>query len=111
MFPRRTVVLALMLALAICAAAQDHGFPIPEGARKNDSLGGATTLATGRNYTVVVYEVDAAIDSIVDFYAGKLPDATRDSDAHEVRFATAGGTVRLARSQKGTRITLLVGPQ
>jgi hypothetical protein len=40
----------MLLSVTISAAAQDRSLPIPDGARKNASLGGATTLATGKNY-------------------------------------------------------------
>ena len=105
------VALAMMLTLMISAAAQDHGFPIPEGARKNASLSGATTLASGKNYTIVVYDVDAGIEAMVSFYEKQLRDARHESDAQEVRFAAEGGIVRLARLDRGTRITLVVGPR
>jgi hypothetical protein len=40
---------ALLMMAPLAAAAED--FPVPPASRKNDSLGGATTLAPGKNYT------------------------------------------------------------
>ena len=100
-----------MLAVASSAAAQDHGIPVPEGARRNASLGGATTLATGKNYTIVVYEVESPLAAVSEFYASRLPDARRTSEAEEVRFQTNDGVIRIARLGTGTRITLTIGPR
>ena len=111
MLSARKVALAWALSMTISAAAQDHGFPIPEGARKNASLGGATTLATGRNFTIVVYEHDSPIATVSEFYASRLPGAQRTAEGEEVRFQTREGTIRLARIAAGTRITLAIGPR
>ena len=97
--------------MTISAAAQDHGFPIPEGARKNASLGGATTLATGKNYTIVVYELESPIAAVSEFYASRLPGAPRTAEGEEVRFQASEGTIKLARLGTGTRITLTIGPR
>ena len=91
--------------------AREQGFPIPAGARKNTALGGATTLAPGKNYTLVVYDVDSAIDTVNAFYGKQLPEAVRTEEGNEVRFSTRGGTVKLARLDSGTRITLVIGPR
>ena len=91
--------------------AREQGFPIPAGARKNTALGGATTLAPGKNYTLVVYDIEAAVDSVSDFYGKHLPDAARTEEGNEVRFSTRGGTIKLARLDNGTRITLVIGPR
>jgi len=93
------------------ASAQDHGIPVPEGAKKNASLGGATTLATGRNYTIVVYEHESSVATVSEYYAARLPDARRTSEGEEVRFQTSEGTIRLGRLGSGTRITLTIGPR
>ena len=103
--------LAMMLAVAGSASAQDHGIPVPDGARKNSSLGGATTLATGKNYTIVVYELDSPPAVVSEFYASRLPDAQRTSEGEEVRFQAKEGTIRIVRLGAGTRITLTVGPR
>jgi len=100
-----------MLAVARFAAAQDHGIPIPDGARKNASLGGATTLATGKNYTIVVYDVESPPASVAEFYASRLPDARRTSEGDEVRFQVSEGTIRIVQVGAGTRITLTIGPR
>lgn len=92
-------------------AAWEGGFPIPEGARRNQSLGGATSLAPGKNYTVLVYDTEAGIESTAAFYEHHLPDAKRLSEGREVRFSAAGGSVKLAPWAKGTRITLAIGPR
>jgi hypothetical protein len=92
-------------------AAWDEGFPIPASARRNDSLGGATSVAPGKNYTVRVYDTDAVINAMSAFYAHHLPDAKRVSVGREVRFSTLRGTVRLLALEKGTRITLVIGPR
>ena len=91
--------------------AREQGFPIPAGARKNAALGGATTLAPGKNYTLVVYDIEAPIDTVSAFYGKHLPDAARTEEGNEVRFSTRGGTVKLARLDQGTRITLVIGPR
>ena len=101
----------MMLAATMSAAAQDHGIPVPEGARKNASLGGATTLATGRNYMIVVYELEAPLATVSEFYVSRLPDARRTAEGEEVRFQTSEGTVRIAPLGAGTRITLTIGPR
>jgi hypothetical protein len=92
-------------------AAWEHGFPIPAGARRNDSLGGATSVAPGKNYTLSVYDIDSGIDAMTAFYEYHLLEAKRASEGQEVRFSTPRGYVRLARFNKGTRITLVVGPR
>jgi len=101
----------MLLSMTISAAAQDHGFPIPEGAKKNASLGGATTLATGKNYTIVVYDLESPIATVSEFYALRLPGAQRTAEGEAVRFQTGEGTIRLARLGAGTRITLTHGPR
>jgi len=88
-----------------------HGFPIAKGARRNDALGGATSVAPGRNYTLIVYDIDSSQEAMTAFYGHHLPEAKRATEGKEVRFSTPGGTVRLARSGKGTRITLVIGPR
>ena len=89
----------------------DQGFPVPASARKNSALGGATSVAPGKNYTLTVYDIDAGIETLTAFYESHLRGAKRVSEPQEVRFTTQGGTVRLARLDKGTRITLVVGPR
>ena len=117
-----TVLVAALLFVTIPVAAggggksdaplaREQGFPIPTGARKNTALGGATTLAPGKNYTLVVYDIEAAIDTVSAFYGKQLPAAARTEDGNEVRFSTRGGTVKLARLDNGTRITLVIGPR
>ena len=101
----------MALSMTISAAAQDHGFPIPEGARKNASLGGATTLATGKNYTIVVYDHESSVSTVSEFYASRLSGAQRTAEGEEVRFQTGEGTIKLARLGSGTRITLTIGPR
>ena len=101
----------MVLSMTISAAAQDHGFPIPEGARKNASLGGATTLATGKNYTIVVYDLESPMAAVSEFYVSRLPAAPRTAEGEEVRFQTGEGMIRLARLGTGTRITLTIGPR
>ena len=92
-------------------AEPEQGFPIPRGARRNDSLGGATSLAPGRNYTLRVYDVDCDMETATAFYERYLPESKRASEGQEVKFATPRGYVKLSRSAHGTRITLAVGPQ
>jgi hypothetical protein len=122
MHPAGNLVLAVILSLTPptasgeggkieLPASSDQGLPIPAAAKKNPSLGGATTLAPGKNYTLIVYDVEADIESVTAFYESHLPAAQRVSEGQEVRFTTQGGTVRLARVDKGTRITLVVGPR
>lgn len=118
----KNVLLAALLLATIPAVAGDggksdapvareQGFPLPPGARKNTSLGGATTLAPGKNYTLVVYEVESAIEAVGAFYGKHLPEAARTTEGNELRFSSSGGTVKLARLDKGTRITLVIGPR
>ena len=118
----QTVLAAALLLVTIPVAggdggnsdapvAREQGFPIPAGARKNASLGGATTLAPGKNYTLVVYDVESAVDAVSAFYARHLPEAARTEEGNEVRFSTRGGTVKLTRLDQGTRITLVIGPR
>ena len=92
-------------------AEPEQGFPIPKGARRNEELGGATSLAPGRNYTIKVYDIDFDTGTITAFYERHLPEAKRASERQEVTFSTPRGSVKLARLPKGTRITLAVGPQ
>ena len=118
----KNVLLAALLLTAIPAAGGDggksdapvvreQGFPIPAGARKNTALGGATTLAPGKNYTLVVYDIESAVDAVSAFCGKHLPDAARTEEGNEVRFSTHRGTVKLARLDSGTRITLVIGPR
>ena len=92
-------------------AAFEHGFPLPPGVRKNESLGGATSVAPGKNYTLSVYDIDSPIEVVSAFYEAHLPDAIRAMEGQGVRWSNRAGTVRLARLDKGTRITLVVGPR
>ena len=101
----------MLLSMTICAAAQDHSPPIPDGARKNASLGGATTLATGKNHTVTVYDHELPIGSVDQFYLARLPGARRTAEGEEVRFQTSEGTIKLAPLGAGTRITVTIGPR
>ena len=87
-----------------------QGLPIPRGARRNHSLGGATTLAPGRNYVFEVYDVDASLEAITAFYERHLPEAGRSAAGDGVMFSKPGGRVTLVRSAPGTRIHLSVGP-
>ena len=118
----QTLVLAVLLLVTIPVAAgeggksdaplaREQGFPIPAGARKNTALGGATTLAPGKNYSLVVYDVEATIATVNAFYEKQLPEAARTEEGNEVRFSTRGGTVKLARLDNATRITLVIGPR
>ena len=100
-----------MLAMTAAAPAQDHGIPVPDGARKNASLGGATTLASGKNYTIVVYDLESPPEAVSEFYASRLPDARRMSEGEEVRFQAKEGTIRITKVGAGTRITLTIGPR
>ena len=111
MLRARFAALAIVLAVASYATAQDHGIPVPEGARRNASLGGATTLASGKNFTIVVYEVESALEAVDEFYASRLPAARRSVEGEEVRFQTGEGTIRLIRVGSGTRIRLTIGPR
>ncbi len=122
MHPAGNLVLAALLSLTLpiasgqegkieLPASNEQGFPIPAAAKKNPSLGGATTLAAGKNYTLTVYDIDADIESVTAFYESHLRGAKRVSEAQEVRFTTQGGTVRVAPLDNGTRITLVVGPR
>ena len=111
MFSAKNAALAMALSMAMSAAAQDHSFPIPGGARKNAALGGATTLATGKNYTIVVYDLESPFATVSEFYVSRLPGAQRTIEAEEVRFQTSEGTIKLARLGAGTRITLTIGPR
>ena len=92
-------------------AAFEHGFPLPAGARKNESLGGATSVAPGKNYTLSVYDIDSPVEVVSAFYDAHLPDAVRAAEGQGVRWSNRAGTVRLARLDKGTRITIVVGPR
>ncbi len=118
----KNVLLAALLLATIPAVAGDggksdapvareQGFPLAPGARKNVALGGATTLAPGKNYTLVVYDAESAIDAVTAFYARHLPEAARTAEGNEVRFSTGRGSVKLGRLDKGTRITLVIGPR
>lgn len=118
----QTLLLAVLLIVTIPVAggdggksdapvAREQGFPIPAGARKNTALGGATTLAPGKNYTLVVYDIEAAIDIVSAFYGTQLPEAVRMEEGNEVRFSTRHGTIKLGRLDNGTRITLVIGPR
>jgi len=88
-----------------------QGFPMPKGARRNKSMGGATTLAPGRNYTISVYDIDSGTGTINAFYERHLPEAKRTSEEMAVTFSTPQGNVKVARFSKRTRITLTIGPQ
>ena len=91
--------------------AWESGFPLPAGTRRNESLGGATSLAPGKNFTIQVYDTDIGIESTNAFYAHHLPAAKRVREGQEVRFLAAGGHVKLAPLAQGTRITLVIGPR
>jgi hypothetical protein len=91
--------------------ARDHGLPVPAGAAKNASLGGATTLAPGKNYTLIVYDVDSPLESVAAFYSSQSPGAARTTSGEEIHFSAREGTIKLARLGNGTRITLVLGPR
>ena len=101
---------------AVAAASMEpadweQGFPIPRGARRNRSLGGATTLQPGQNYVIQVYDVDASLEATIAFYGRHLSDATRSAAGDGVKFSRPGGHVTLVRSAQGIRITLALGPR
>jgi hypothetical protein len=96
-------------------AEWDRSLPVPKGAVRNDSLGGATTLGPGRNRVVKVFDVASGIEVMTAFYERHLPGATREASGqggdHTIRFKMSGGSVTLSpRADRGTRITLLIGP-
>lgn len=103
-------LLMVLLLLAALPAMPAEEFPIPPGSRRNEALGGATTLAPGKNYVRSVYETEDGIDSVAEFYQRQLP-ATAVREGGGVTFSTVRGTVRLVPLGKGTRITLIVGPR
>ena len=110
--PMRTSfrLLLLLLVLAALPAMAADDLPIPPGSRRNEALGGATSLASGKNYATRVYETEDGIDSVTEFYQRRLgANAVREGEG--VRFSSDRGTVRLMPLGKGTRITLIVGPQ
>ena len=88
-----------------------QGFPIPKGARRNESLGGATSVTPGKNYIVKVYDSDLDTGTVTAFYERHLPQAERSTEEHAVVFSTPRGKVKVTRFSKGTRITLALGPQ
>jgi hypothetical protein len=92
-------------------AEWEHGFPIPKGARGNDSAGGATTRGPGANYVLKAYDLAAGLPAIIAFYDRHLRGAQRSSEGEVVLFSKSGGSVRLTPSGQGTRITLTLGPQ
>lgn len=100
-----------VVAASMEPADWEQGFPIPRRARRNRSLGGATTLQPGQNYVIQVYDVDASLEATIAFYGRHLPDARRSAAGEGVKLSKAGGHVTLARSAQGTRITLALGPR
>jgi len=98
-------------ALPDVPARWEDGFPIPQGARRIDSLSSATSVEGGRNYSSIVYEIDATIDRVTAFYDRCLSGAARSVSAGEVRFNVARGFVRIVRAGELTRITLASGPK
>ena len=103
------LVAMMLVAAASRVAAED--LPLPAGSVKNASLGGATTLAPGKNYTRSVYETKESIDAVTEFYQRSLADAAPVRADDTVTFSAARGTIKLTRLATGTRITLIVGPQ
>jgi hypothetical protein len=89
----------------------DRGFPVPPGATRNSSLGGATSVDPGKNYSVTVYDTNASVDAMDRFYAHYLPEARRAVEGPALGFSTARGSVTLVPQDRGTRITLVIGPQ
>jgi hypothetical protein len=87
------------------------GLPLPRGARRNDSLGGATSLGPGPNYVLRVYDVEASMHAITVFYERYLSDARRTTEGKEVRFETPRCYIKLASAGHKTRITLVIGPK
>ena len=102
---------ALVRGPSVTLAAWDEGLPIPAGARWNDALGGATSLAPGKNYTLRVYDVDLPTHAVAAFYEHHLQAATRETAGQETRFSAPGGQVKLVPLGHGTRITLVIGPR
>ena len=121
MLPAGNVALIALLLLTMPAAggeggkaegpAQDHGLPVPAGATKNASLGGATSLAPGKNYTLIVYDIDSPLEAVAAFYSSHLPGAGRTTAGEEIQFSVRVGTIKLVRLDSRTRITLVVGPR
>jgi hypothetical protein len=93
------------------APMSDNGFPIPPSARRNDALGGATSLAPGRNFMIHVYDTDSSLQSVAAFYDEHLPHARRDSRDDQHIYTDATGSVTLTRTERGTRISLQIGPR
>jgi hypothetical protein len=86
MHSMQNLLLAVLLLVAIPVAggdggksdaplAREQGFPIPAGARKNTALGGATTLAPGKNYTLVSMTSRPRSTPSAPFYGKHLPEA------------------------------------
>ena len=108
---RRGIMEETVAVASMEPAEWEEGFPIPLGARRHPSLGGATTLQPGQNYVFQVYDLDAGVEATTAFYVRHLPDATRSAARDRVTFSRPGGHVTLVRSAQGTRITLTVGPR
>jgi len=105
---RLLMVLLMLAALPVMPAEE---LPIPPGSRRNEALGGATTLAPGKNYVRSVYETPESIDAVTDFYQRRLSGVAPVREGRTVTFSTAQGVVKLVPLENGTRITLIVGPR
>ena len=103
---------ALLLMVLVTGAAAKGvppgDFPVPAGAKRVESAGGATSLGPGRNYTRTVYETTESFEQILAFYERRLPGAKRTEPG---TFGTPKGTVRVERRDGKTWIVITAGPK
>lgn len=96
------------LAARDAATTVEIEVPVPQGAEHRPALDRATTINPGRNVSLRVYDLAAAPDEVVAFYAARLRGAVREESGAAVTFSSDGGRVTVEPLDTGTRITLLV---
>lgn len=91
---------------------KEGGLPVYPVAVKETSGSGATSLPTGRNFTILRYIADAPVAAVTRFYEARLKGSRRIDNANgSVVFKSESGNVTLFKAGEGTKITTIQGPQ
>ncbi|HEX5035586.1 MAG TPA: hypothetical protein VFX30_00285 [bacterium] len=101
-----------LVATATNEDIKDGKLPVYPIAVKDAAHSGATSLPTGKNFTLSQYTADAPVAGVARFYEARLKGSRRIDNANgSVVFKSDAGNVTLFKSGEGTKIMMTQGPQ
>lgn len=101
-----------LVAAASNEDIRDGKLPVYPIAVKDTARSGATSLPTGKNFTLSQYTVDAPVVTVARFYEARLKSARRIDNANgSVVFKSDAGNVTLFKSGEGTKVMMTQGPK